>query len=181
MTATQATLPLGTAQQPQTAATQTAQALAALGKRTINPGYTALTMFGRAIRDIPHYGYLPFRLWPKRGKIRADSLADWCGKRFLQSKSKNGKALFRINTYKHTDGKRYVDCVYFVNLSDDDLVQLKMLFGDFLEKRVHRSGLLRRPRLKPDERKELDAVISRFYRDCYERRQARIAETGKAY
>lgn len=164
------------------AATQTATALTVLGKKpTRNPGYTALNMFGRSIRDIPHYGYLPYRIWPKRGKIRADSLADWCGKRFLQSKSRNGKALFRINTYKHANGKRYVDCVYFVNLADDDLVQLKLLFGDFIDKKVVRSGLLRRPRLKPEERKELDSIVADYYKVCYERREERIRETGKAY
>ncbi len=146
-----------------------------------NKGFTVLNTFGREHRDEPFYGYLPVRLYPKRAKVRADSLADWCGTRYLQSKSATGKALYRIHTYRHSDGNRYVDRVFFKALTDDDRVTLTMLFGDFVNNKVVRTGLLRRPKLSTDERKARDAIIDQFYADVAARRKARMEETGKAY
>jgi hypothetical protein len=146
-----------------------------------NPGHTNLNTFGRAHRDEPHYGHLTVRLYPKRGKLRADSLADWCAKRYLESKSKTGKAHYRIHTYKHADSKRYVDRVFFRALTEEDRAELNLLFGHFVVEKVVRTGCLRRPKLKGDERKALDSVIEAFYADIRKRRNERIEETGKAY
>lgn len=151
-----------------------------MAKPTRNPGVTNLKTFGRVHRDEPHYNVYEVRLYPKRGKIRADSLGDWCGQRYLQSRSRTGAAYYRINTYKHSDGNRYVDSVFFRKMTDDDKITLKLLFGDFGNEKVIRTGKLRRPKLKKDERVALDAVINAFYKDVSARREQRIAETGKA-
>jgi hypothetical protein len=150
-------------------------------KSVSNPGHTNLKTFGREHRDEPFYGHLPVRLYPKRGKLRADSLADWCAKRYLESKSKTGKAHYRIHTYKHADSKRYVDRVFFRHLPDEDRAELNLLFGHFVVEKVVRSGSLRRPKLNKEEKERRDAMIDAFYADIRKRRAERIEETGKAY
>jgi hypothetical protein len=74
-----------------------------------------------------------------------------------------------------------VDRVFFRALTEEDRAELNLLFGHFVVEKVVRTGCLRRPKLKGDERKALDSVIEAFYADIRKRRNERIEETGKAY
>jgi hypothetical protein len=144
-------------------------------KKIKNPGHTTLKTFGRIHRDEPHHLVYPILLYAKRNKLKAEALNDWCGRRYLNSRAKTG-ARYRIETYLHQDGKRYVNRVFFERLSDEEMVELKMHFGDFVKTKQVRTGLLRRPRLKAEEKKARDAIIDQFYADIYRRRQQAVAE-----
>lgn len=144
-----------------------------------NPGHTTLKTFGRTIRDEPHHLVYPIRLYAKRQKLSAEALNDWCSVRYLNTRRKTG-ARYRIETYKHQDGKRYVNRVFFEKLSDEDMVELKMRFGDFVQGKQVRTGKLTRPRLTKEEKKQRDAWLDQFYADVRARRMAAIEEQKKA-
>lgn len=138
---------------------------------------TNLKTFGRAHRDVPYYGFLKVRLYPKRHKILADDLAEWCGERYLTVNSRAGiKQAYRIGTYTHSNGKKYVDRVYLGDLSASDLFELQLRHGDFVEDKVERNGNLRRPRLNKEEKAERDAIINAFYTDVARKRMAKAEE-----
>lgn len=133
---------------------------------------TNLKTFGRAHRDEPFYGYLKIRLYPKYGTVDAEELAAWCGVRYLSSKSR--KASYRIGTYRHANGKQYVDRVFFVDLTPADRAQLILKFGDFMDQKVERDGRLTRPRLTKAERVQRDALVQNFYNQIAAERRARL-------
>ena len=144
-----------------------------------NEGHTVLKTFGRGHRDEPHHLVYPILLYAKRSKLPAQALADWCGKRYLSSRSKVG-GRYRVETYRHTDGKKYVNRVFFEKLSDEERIELKMLFGDFVTGKQLRTGALRRPRLTAAEKIERDRIVDQYYQDVYARRKAAIAEAAAA-
>lgn len=149
-----------------------------MAKRPSNPGHTTLKTFGRSVRDEPHHLVYTIRLYAKRSKLRAEDLADWCAARYLGSNKARG-ARYRIETYKHNDGKRYVHRVFFEKLTDEDMVELTMRFGDFVRDKQVRSGRLQRPRLTKAEKKAFDAYVEQFYDEVRQRRMARIEEDSQ--
>lgn len=140
-------------------------------RKVQNPQITTLKTFGRSHRDEPFHLVYPLVLYPKESKIEPEALSDWCALRYLGSRKRTGTR-YRIETYLHRDGNRYVNRVMLEKLSDDEQVELVMKFGtEFLRKKVVRDGRLRRPRLKPDEKKQLDAMRDQFYADVARRRR----------
>lgn len=146
-----------------------------MAKRVSNPGFTTLKTFARTIRDEPHHLVYSIRLYAKRSKLRAEELNDWCSVRYLNSNKKTGSR-YRIETYLHKNGKRFVNRVFFEKLTDDDLVELKMRFGDFVREKMVRTGRLQRPRLTKSEKVIRDQWLNKFYDEVRERRMAIIAE-----
>lgn len=143
-------------------------------KKARNPSITNLKTFGRAHRDEPWYGFYKVRIYPKKGTLDAEELAGWCGERYLNSNSRSGKAGYRIGTYRHSDGNTYVDRLFLVDLTDREIAELTLRFGDWLEEKVVRDGLLRRPKLTTEEKKARDALIDAFYMDIERKRMAKI-------
>lgn len=148
-----------------------------MAKRPSNPGHTTLKTFGRTIRDEPHHLVYSIRLYAKRSKLRAEQLNDWCSVRYLNSTKKTGSR-YRIETYRHADGKRYVNRVFFEKLTDDDLVELQMRFGNFVRSKQIRTGRLQRPRLTKTEKVIRDAWLHDFYEEIRARRLAAIEENN---
>ena len=143
-----------------------------------NPGYTTLKCLGRTHRDEPFHLLYPLRLYAKKGKVNATLLNDWCSCRYLASNKKSGTR-WRIETYLHQDGNRYVHRVFFEKLNEEEMVELKLRFGDFVSEKMVRSGLLRRPRLTKDEKVERDAWLDKFYLDVSLRRAEILKEQNK--
>ncbi len=139
-----------------------------------NPMLTNLKSFGRAHRDEPFYGYLKVRIYPKNGSIPVEDLSEWCGDRYLSSRS-GRKAPYRIGGYTHTNGRRYVDRLYIGDLSEKEMFDLSLRFGDWLETKIVRNGNLRRPRLTKEERMVRDTIIENFYADIRAKRMAAMA------
>lgn len=146
--------------------------------RTRNPGFTTLKSFGRSHRDEPFHLVYPLVLYPKKSKIDPQLLNDWCAVRYLGDRKKTG-ARYRIETYLHSSGKRFVNRVMLERLTDEEKVELVMKFGtDFLRDKVIRDGRLRRPRLTKEEKTIREQWLNQFYADVRARRQAAIAAQG---
>ena len=143
-----------------------------------NPMQTNLKSFGRVHRDEPFYGYLKVRIYPKSDTIPVEDLAEWCGDRYLSSRS-GRKAPYRIGGYKHINGRQYVDRLYIGDLSDKEMFDLSLRFGDWLDTKVVRDGNLRRPRLTKEEKVARDALIEQFYADIRAKRMAAIVRESE--
>lgn len=147
-----------------------------------NPGYTTLKSVGRTHRDEPFHLVYPLLLYPQKAKINPVELNDWCAVRYLNSRRKRGKR-WRIETYKHQNGSRYVNRVFFEELTDEETMEMLMRFGTkFLDKKVLRTGKLVRPRLSKDEKAEYDAMRDQFYNEvARRRREAAAAQASLAF
>jgi hypothetical protein len=142
-----------------------------MASRVLNPADTVLKTFGRSHRDEPFHLVYSLVLYPKKSKIERTALADYLAVRYLNSRKKTGSR-YRIETYLHKDGKRYVNRLLLESLTDNEKVELAMKFGtEFLRNKQIRTGLLRRPKLKPEEKRQLDAMRDQFYAEVARRRQ----------
>jgi hypothetical protein len=145
-------------------------------KPASNPGYTTLKSVGRNHRDEPFHLVYPLVLYPRKAKVDPVLLNDWCATRYLGSRKKTGTR-WRIETYKHKDGKRYVHRLMLEALTDDEQMELIMRFdSEFGKNKVIRTGKLQRPRLTKAEKQVRDEWIERFYQDVSDRRRAAAAE-----
>lgn len=141
-------------------------------KKAKNPGYTTLKVFGRQHRDEPHHLVYRVMLYPKKGKLDAEALKDWCAVRYLDDNRAVARSRFRIETYLHKSGKRFVNRVLFERISDDELIELKLRFGTaFSRDKVIRDGRIRKPRLSAEELDVRNEWLDRFYMDIALRRQ----------
>lgn len=138
-----------------------------------NPGFTTLKVVGRQHRNEPFHLVYRVILYPKKGKLEAQALNDWCATRYLDDTRAIPRTRWRIETYRHKDGKKYVNRVMFERISEEELIELKLLFGTVFQKeRVVRDGRIRRPRLNAEELEERNAWLDKFYMDIALRRQA---------
>jgi hypothetical protein len=148
-------------------------------RKSSNPGYTTLKTCGRQHRDEPFHLVYRIVLYPKRGKLDAEALNDWCAVRYLDDNRQIPRTRYRIETYRHKNGKKYVHRVLFEKISDEELIELKLRFGTvFGKEKVVRDGRVRRPRLSPEELDQRNEWLDRFYLDVAHRRQQAAAENA---
>lgn len=142
-----------------------------------NPGFTTLKVCGRQHRNEPFHLVYRVILYPKKGKLEAQALNDWCAVRYLDDNRAVSRTRWRIETYRHRDGKKYVNRVMFERISEEELIELKLRFGTVFQKeKVVRDGRVRRPRLSAEELDERNAWLDQFYMDVANRRAAARAE-----
>jgi hypothetical protein len=118
--------------------------------------YTALKHFGRSLRDEPAFGVYPHRIWVEKNNVLASEVEAWAAKRY--SETKKGY-LYRIVTYKHTDGNRYVDFIWLQTCKDTDLIYFKMRWG-CSEYKIQRGERVARRKLTKEQRTMRDQILA---------------------
>lgn len=126
--------------------------------------YTALGMFGRTIRDEPDANLYKFTFWLEEDEVDPDEVAAWLRKRYVEAQT--GKR-FRIVTYKHQDGRRYVHQIKLEDCSDADLLYIKVRWG-WSKTAVRRARRHSMKRLTREQRVVLKARIDQVINDFYD-------------
>jgi hypothetical protein len=127
------------------------------------PNSTVLGDFQRSIREEPlHYIY-KYKIFVVKDEVPAEAVISYLQKRYCETRRGNR---YRVATYPHTSGNRYVDYILLETCTDEDLVYIKMRWG-FSEKQIMRGERVKRRKLNKQQRKELDALLNevkqRFY------------------
>ncbi len=125
---------------------------------------TALADFGRTLRDEPAFGVYKHRIWLTHDNVPADEVHTWLKKRYAETKK---GYLYRIVTYRHINGKRYVDFIYMQTCTDKDIFEIKMRWG-FSEHKVQRGERVPRNKLTKDQRVLRDAIVQKALNDFYD-------------
>jgi hypothetical protein len=134
--------------------------------------HTALGDFGRTVRDEPFYGTYSVKMFVSNDKVLEEAIHASLVDRYTSSKRKRGM-LYRIVTYRHADGNRYVDQILFEKLFLEDEALLVLQWG-LTPVKVIRDGKLARKRLSKELKKEFDKELldmkNRYY-EMYENAQ----------
>lgn len=117
--------------------------------------HTVLSDFSRQVREEPLFYIYDHKFFLIHQDANVEEVSAWLQKRYVEAKSGNR---YRICTYKHSDGSRYVDYLLLESVSDADLMYIKLRWG-WSKDPVKRNGKVNRKRLTPEQRKRLDALI----------------------
>jgi hypothetical protein len=138
--------------------------------------HTALGDFGRTVRDEPFYGTYAVKMYVAKDCVLEEAIHASLVDRYTSSKRKRGM-LYRIVTYKHADGNRYVDHILFEKLFAEDEALLVLQWG-LTPQKVVRDGKLARKRLSKELKKAFDKDLNdlknRYY-EMYEKAQAALS------
>lgn len=126
--------------------------------RAPNRQSTTLSEFGRTIRDEPFYMVYDHKVWLESGKVKENDVLAWLRKRYAEAKEGNR---YRVVSYAHSDGQRYVDYILLENVKDMDLMYMKMRWG-WSKEPVKREGKTRRRRMNSDQKKLFDARVEQL-------------------
>lgn len=129
---------------------------------------TVLGDFARSIRKEPLFYIYKHQFWFEDEMLVKADVLTWLRKRYTDSKAGHR---YRLNCYKHKDGKQYVDNVLLETLSEDDMVELRLRGWLWTRTRVLRGNRLPRRKLTRDQRKKLDAIISQVQDQFYDNLQ----------
>lgn len=135
---------------------------------------TALSQFGRSIRDEPHYGIYPHRFFLEKAKVPVAEVESWLRALYVENKGKRGR-LYRILKYRHTDGNQYVDCIMMQTCTEQDALYIKMRWG-YSEHKIQRGDIQPRYKLNKENAAELRAIIAREKTRMYEEQMASKVE-----
>lgn len=125
---------------------------------------TVLGRFARKVRDEPLHYVFKRKIWVEQDTVPAEEVLAWLDQRYVEHKTSHR---FRVQTYRHQDGNRYVDFVLMEHISDKDLVWFKLRWG-FSETKVFRGQRFSKRRLNKAQRAELNALIKKVEDDYYE-------------
>lgn len=126
--------------------------------RAPNRQSTTLSEFGRTIRDEPYYMVYDHKIWLEKGKVSEIDVLAWLRKRYAEAKEGNR---YRVVSYGHSDGQRYVDYILLENVKDSDLIYMKMRWG-WSKEPIKREGKTRRRRMNSDQKKLFDARVEQL-------------------
>jgi hypothetical protein len=124
---------------------------------------TTLQDFQRTMRDEPLFNIYKHRFWLQHDLIAMDEVLGWLRKRYTETRTKNR---YRIYTYPHVDGNRYVDRILLENVTDKDFMYMKLRWG-WSEQKVSRGERVPRLKLTKDQRVIRDAIVKRALADFY--------------
>lgn len=151
-----------------------------------NRGTTVLSDFGRTLVDVPHKNVYKKKLYFTRSRVNVEEVKEWLRDRYIQNAGKKG-FLYEVRAFGYTDpkvvaaavaaGKRaeikhFADYVMLEKLSEAEETELVLRFGKVTDVKVIRDGRARRPKLKKDEKLELDAMIENYYLNIARMRMA---------
>lgn len=117
---------------------------------------TALSDFGRTVRDEPLYLVYKHRLWLQNERVPAEVVKAWLRKLYVEARS--GR-LYRVAEYTHSDGNRYVDSIMMQKCTDADLAYIKMMWG-FSEHKIQRGERVPRQKLTKENKAEFDSLVA---------------------
>jgi hypothetical protein len=127
-------------------------------------GFTALSDFGRTLRDEPAFGVYAHRIWVAKNDVLSAEVHAWLKKRYAETRK---GYLYRVVTYLHTDGNRYVDFIWMQTCTDKDLIEIKLRWG-FSEHKVSRGERVPRRKLTKEQRTKRDEIVNRALTEFYD-------------
>lgn len=116
---------------------------------------TVLADFQRTVRDEPLFYIYDHKIFLISQQVDPEEVTAWLRKRYVEAKKGNR---YRVATYRHQDGKRYVDYLLLESVNDQDLMYIKLRWG-WSKEPIKRNGRSIRKRLNSEQRKHLDALI----------------------
>lgn len=125
---------------------------------------TTLGDFSRSLRDEPYYLVYRHKIYVERDEVLADEVVSWLKKRYADTRRGNR---YRIVTYLHTNGFRYVDYILMETVKDADRTYMQLRWG-FSQEKVKRGDRVPRRRLNSDQRKLLNARIAAVTEEFWE-------------
>lgn len=126
-------------------------------------GSTALSDFGRTLRDEPAFGVYKHQIWLVKEQVAAAEVHAWLKQRYASARR---GYLYRYVTYAHADGNRYVDFIWLQTCTDKDLLEIKMRWG-YSEHRQARGERVPRRKLTKDQRVIRDGIVKRALEEFY--------------
>ena len=125
---------------------------------------TTLGDFQRRLREEPHYLIYKHKLYFNNSTLSADLVASWLQMRYAESRRGHR---YRLVTYSHRDGNRYVDYILMETLKEKDELEMKMRGWTYSFHKVARTERTPRRKLTKEQRAQLDDMIAeikaRFY------------------
>lgn len=134
-------------------------------RRKLNPsGNTVIKDFGRVIRNEPHKYIYAHKLYPVDSHLPMGGVMEWLRERYIEADGHihHGKR-YEVQQYTGQDGKRYVHYILLETFTEDEEAIFTLTYGQLSRDPIRRDGKRRRPKLKPDQRKELDRMINDYY------------------
>jgi len=124
---------------------------------------TVLGDFKRSVRDEPLFYIYKHRIYVTGNKVVPEEVHSWLRKRYAESRRGNR---YRVTTYAHIDGGRYVDSILMETCKDEDLTFMQLRWG-WSDHKVQRGDRLPRKRMTKEQRAELDSIIRRAREDYF--------------
>ncbi len=124
---------------------------------------TVLADFQRTMRDEPLYYIYKHRIYVEKNEVSAEEVHAWLVMRYVKAQRGNR---YRVVTYKHQNGERYVDYILMETCRDKDLIEMKMRWG-WTEHKVSRESRVPRLKLSKEQRVIRDAIVKRALEDFY--------------
>src|SRR5882762_10801397 len=93
--------------------------------------HTVLSDFGRTLRDEPFYLVYKFKIYLESDTVNENEVNTWLRLRYAESKKNNR---YRVATYKHKSGNKFVDYVLMETCTENDQLEMKMRWGLSLQK-----------------------------------------------
>lgn len=125
---------------------------------------TTLGIFGRSIRDEPDNLVYKHNLFMGNDLVSVEEVVAWLKVRYVDHQRGHR---FRVVTYPHQNGNRYVHCIKLETLTDTDLTYITLKWGIPSKTRVQRGERYSRKRLTKEQRKALDAKLEQVKKDFY--------------
>lgn len=129
---------------------------------------TALSDFGRTVRDEPLYLVYKHRIWLLNDKVPAEVVKAWLRKLYVEARKER---LYRVVEYVHNDGNRYVDSIMLQTLTDADLAYIKMMWG-YSEHKVQRGERVPRQKLTKENKARFDALVAEMRTKFFDEQRA---------
>lgn len=117
---------------------------------------TVLGDFERTIRDEPLFYIYKHRVYVTKDEVDPQEVTAWLRERYV---TKPRGHRYRVVTYLHANGNRYVDYVLLETCTDADLIYMKMRWG-WTEVKVQRGEKVKRKRLNKEQAAYLKARIA---------------------
>ncbi|RYD67161.1 MAG: hypothetical protein EOP83_03390 [Verrucomicrobiaceae bacterium] len=123
---------------------------------------TALSVFGRTLRNEPAYGIYKIRIYVTKDRILAEPVKAWLSERYTRR-----MGLWQIVTYPHTDGNHYVNYIELQKVTEAEMVEIRLRWG-WSDKPVFRDGRLKNKRLTKQQRAALNDRIAKVRQEFFD-------------
>jgi len=119
----------------------------------------------RNVRDEPKWYIYKHQVWINDNTIPAEEIVEWLKERYMEESE---GCRYRVQTYRHKDGHRYVDSILLETLTRTDMAFMKLRWGCSMFKINRTAAAPKRPRLTQDQRQDLDERIQNLTNEFYD-------------
>ena len=131
----------------------------------VNRQSTVLGDLGRSIRNEPFYLVYDHKIWVEKGEVLEDEVLSWLKKRYADARKGNR---YRVVSYNHSNGFRYVDYILLESVTDKDLIYMKMRGWGWTKEPIKREGKSPRRRMNSEQKKLFDARVAQLRADFWD-------------